>query len=423
MKVAGLFAGVGGIELGLSREGFEAALLCEFDPAAQAVLKSRFEGVPLVGDVRSLKRLPKGIDLLTAGFPCQDLSQAGRTKGIEGERSGLVGEVFRLLRNSDVPHVLIENVSFMLQLEQGRAMRFVVDSLRALGYRWGYRVLDSQAFGVPQRRQRVFIFASKEIDPGRVLFGSDVPSPEVPGHQGCACGFYWTEGERGLGWAVDSVPTLKGGSTVGIPSPPAIWMPTGELVTPEIRDVERMQGFPIDWTKPTAEVARETFRWKQMGNAVSVPVARWLGGRISRPGAMKCPMLAEVAPNRRWPTAALDVGGLSVAVDASMWPVHFKRDALVDFLRFPTKPLSARATLGFLQRLHKGQLHLPDGFLDAVEAHLRAMGGTPPRRPSKAERAAVAARSRARRSESAARHRRSSRAALASTGLLFEDGM
>ena len=122
-------------------------------------------------------------------------------------------------------------------------------------------------------------------------------------------------------------------------------------------------------------------------------------------------------------TAALDVGGLPVAVDAGMWPVSFKRDALVDFLRFPTKPLSARATLGFLQRLHKGQLRLPDGFLEAVEAHLRSVGGTPPRRPTKAEQAAVSARARADRSGAATRRRRATRASIVSTGPLFEDGV
>lgn len=424
MKVAGLFAGVGGIELGLSREGFEAGLLCEFDPAAQAVLRARFPDVPIAGDVRELKRLPRGTELLTAGFPCQDLSQAGKTRGIEGERSGLVAEVFRLLKTSDVPNVLIENVSFMLQLEQGRAMQFVVDSLRDLGYRWAYRVLDSQAFGVPQRRQRVFIFASKVLDPGQVLFTVDGVPPEPSSHEGRACGFYWTEGERGLGWAVDAVPTLKGGSTVGIPSPPAIWLPSGEIVTPEIRDAERMQGFPVDWTKPTAEVARETFRWKQMGNAVSVPVARWLGKQINRacgakPGKMVCALGGEVAQCRRWPAAAIDMGGVAISVEASMWPVHAPRDPLDEFLRYPTKPLSARATLGFLHRLHKGQLHLPAGLLDVVEAHLRAMGGVPPARPTRAERSAVAARVRASRAERAAKLRRSKRAVDAATGLLF----
>lgn len=386
MKVAGLFAGVGGIELGLSREGFEAALLCEFDVAAQTVLRTHFDAAAIASDVRELTKLPKGTQLVTAGFPCQDLSQAGKTRGIEGERSGLVAEVFRLLRKSDVPNVLIENVSFMLQLEQGRAMKIVIDELTRLRYRWAYRVVDSQAFGLPQRRQRVFIFASRERDPMEVLFAEDAGNQTKELRTNQACGFYWTEGERGLGWAVDAVPTLKGGSAVGIPSPPAIWLPSGEIVTPDIRDVERMQGFPVDWTRPAASVTRATIRWKQAGNAVSVPVAQWIGRRINRPGAVRADELGRINPERRWPFAGALIDGVAVELQASMWPVAYKRPPLAEFLRFPTKPLSAKATLGFLTRLHRGQLRLPAGLLDAVEAHLCLQGGSPPTRPSKVDR-------------------------------------
>ncbi|MDJ0114886.1 DNA cytosine methyltransferase, partial [Rhodococcus erythropolis] len=73
-------------------------LLCEIDPGAQAVLRSRFADVPLHGDVTKLRALPSDIELVAAGFPCQDLSQAGKTAGITGARSGLVDEVFRLVK-------------------------------------------------------------------------------------------------------------------------------------------------------------------------------------------------------------------------------------------------------------------------------------------------------------------------------------
>jgi DNA (cytosine-5)-methyltransferase 1 len=94
--VAGLFAGVGGIELGLQRAGMHSELLCEYWDPAVTVLEHRFEGVPLVRDVRQLQELPP-VRLVAAGFPCTDLSQAGFTRGIRGEASGLVAEVFRLL--------------------------------------------------------------------------------------------------------------------------------------------------------------------------------------------------------------------------------------------------------------------------------------------------------------------------------------
>ena len=106
--IAGLFAGVGGIELGLKKAGHKTQLLCEIDPLASAVLRDKFRRVKLVDDVQKLERLPKQTTLLTAGFPCQDLSQAGTTRGIRGARSGLVGEVFRLLQRQEVPWLLIE---------------------------------------------------------------------------------------------------------------------------------------------------------------------------------------------------------------------------------------------------------------------------------------------------------------------------
>src|SRR5581483_7195305 len=95
LRVAGWFAGIGGIELGLADSQHRSELLCEIEPSAQRVLRARFEDVPLVDDVREIDRLPE-VDLVAAGFPCQDLSQAGRTEGITGSRSGLVDEVFRL---------------------------------------------------------------------------------------------------------------------------------------------------------------------------------------------------------------------------------------------------------------------------------------------------------------------------------------
>ena len=93
MKVAGLFAGIGGLELGLRQAGHNSVAFSEIWEPAAAVLASRFPDAPNLGDVAQIKSLPKGVELLTAGFPCQDLSQAGKTAGIKGARSGLVEHV------------------------------------------------------------------------------------------------------------------------------------------------------------------------------------------------------------------------------------------------------------------------------------------------------------------------------------------
>jgi DNA (cytosine-5)-methyltransferase 1 len=370
--VAGLFAGIGGFEKGLGAAGHRTELLCEVDPLASAVLQARFPGTAVHGDIRTLASLPRRVDLVVAGFPCQDLSQAGRTAGIAGARSGLVGEVFRLLVARPVERVLLENVPFMLQLAGGHAMDVIVRSFEELGYRWAYRVVDARAFGLPQRRQRIFFLATREGDPRDVLFVDDAAEPaEQDGLGQVAFGFYWTEGLKGLGWAANAVPTLKGGSTVGVPSPPGVWLPSGEIVTIGLRDAERLQGFQADWTKPAEAVGRRSMRWKLVGNAVSVPVARWLGERLARPGRFDERAIMPLFPGARWPDVAWNVGEGRFTTQLSMWPVRRKARRLHEFLT-ECEPLSPRATAGFLARTRKSTLRFAPGFLEAVENHLRA---------------------------------------------------
>lgn len=372
MKVAGLFAGVGGIELGLKQAGLSTALLCEIDPRAQAVLKHRFPRVRIESDVQSIGRLPRGIDLLAAGFPCQDLSQAGKTGGIFGRRSGLIRSVFGLISESKPPWVLIENVPFLLRLDGGRGIAYIVRKLEALRYRWAYRIVDTRAFGLPHRRERFFLLASRDGDPAACLLTENRPaySSGVTGH--LAHGFYWTEGNRGLGWAVDAVPTIKGGSSLGIPSPPAIWFPDGQFATPDIRDAERLQGFPVNWTRPAETVGRPSYRWTLVGNAVSVPVARWIGRRLldQSHAMLKWPMdgLSRSAP---WPRAAFGGPGIGrFAVDVGTFPLVRKRRHLHEFLRYEPLPLSRRAAEGFQRRLQGSSLVRSAEFDDALARYV-----------------------------------------------------
>jgi DNA (cytosine-5)-methyltransferase 1 len=373
LRVVGLFAGIGGIELGLHRAGHKTELLCEIDDGAQEVLRARFPRVPLVGDIREIDQLPSA-DLICAGFPCQDLSQAGRTAGISGHNSGLVSEVFRLLEGSDPEWVLLENVPFMLRLERGRAMRFLTDELSSRGYTWAYRIVDSRSFGLPQRRKRVVLLASRLHDPRSALFVDEGTRRDDPDESDVACGFYWTEGIRGLGWAVDAVPTLKGGSTIGIPSPPAIRLPRGEgVVIPDIRDAERLQGFEPDWTLPAVEIGlRQGARWKLVGNAVSVPMAEWVGTRLSSPATVEMPTGDHVAGV--WPSAAWGREGDAFGVERSQWALDdTSRPRLVDFLTHEPAPLSERATRGFLSRASRSSLRFAPGFLEDVALHLDRM--------------------------------------------------
>lgn len=372
----GLFAGIGGIERGLAKAGFDTDLLCEVDPGAVAVLRRRMPDVPIDLDIRAMRSIPK-VDVVAAGFPCQDLSQAGRTAGIHGERSGLVDHAFRLIRRpaAGPTWLELENVPFMLQLDRGRAMLHLTTELEDMGFMWAYRVVDARAFGLPQRRLRVLLVASRTEDPRGVLFADDAV-PRVPADpERHACGFYWTEGVRGLGWAVDAVPTLKGGSTVGIASPPAIRLAADHsLVTPSIEDAERLQGFPAGWTTPAVDDAgsRRGHRWKLVGNAVSVPMATWVAGRLREPGQYDASRGRALSAGSAWPSAAWGRRGKTYQVDVSQWPVRQRYRHLESFVRQPA-PLSRRATAGFLKRAESGRLRFVDGFLDDVRLHLERL--------------------------------------------------
>jgi DNA (cytosine-5)-methyltransferase 1 len=374
MKVGALFAGIGGLELGLHKAGHQPLLTCEISDPAIAVLTERFNGIPNWPDVRTIASLPEEVELLTAGFPCQDLSQAGMTAGITGERSGLVDHVFRLLDNRRIPVVVLENVSFMLQLDRGAAMSSLTTAFEERGYRWAYRTVNSLSF-LPQRRERVFFVASTcDLDPEKVLFADDVqPKLSTPELCSRAHGFYWTEGTRGLGWAPDAVPTLKNGSTVGIPSPPAILLPSGRIIKPDIRDAERLQGFPEDWTKPAEKVGRSSLRWSLVGNAVTVPVAAWLGSRLKQPGFYFRDLDIPWPRKTTWPRAARYDGTRRIAVNVGPYPVWSKRPPLHKFLAYDGVPLSAKATAGFLSRTEDSSLRFVPGFIAAVRTHLRQM--------------------------------------------------
>ncbi len=375
MRVASLFSGIGGFELGLSRAGFETVMMCESDQLARSVLRCRFPSIPIRSDVKGVKRLPK-CEVLTAGWPCQDLSQAGRTAGIEGHRSGLISEVFRILEAAkEKPEfVLLENVAFALHLQKGAALRYVTSNLERLGYKWAYRILDSRQFGVPQRRRRVFILGSRNLSPQSILFrgaenagSTGVSPPEL-------FGFYWTEGNTGLGWSPEAVPPLKGGSALSIPSPPAIWNKrTRAFLTPGISDAERMQGFPANWTAvSTLERERKRSRWKLVGNAVSVPVVEWIGRCIIEQAADD----GKFEPNRQIPKMATAAFG-----QQGNEPSYFSLNCegpdkptvgnLKDFELNDASELSLRAASGFLSRIEKSSLKTHPRFIPDLRNFVR----------------------------------------------------
>jgi DNA (cytosine-5)-methyltransferase 1 len=173
MKTISLFSGVGGMDLGFQRAGFEHVAFCEADAYRREVLARHWPDVPIYDDVRTFDYQGQ-VDCLIGGFPCQDLSVAGRRAGLAGERSGLFYDAIRIADRvvQQGGYVVLENVAGLLSSNHGRDFAIVLRSLADIGFTQPtWRVLDSQFFGVPQRRKRIFVVAqrSKSSVPGEVL--------------------------------------------------------------------------------------------------------------------------------------------------------------------------------------------------------------------------------------------------------------
>ena len=383
LSIAAFFAGIGGIEEGFHLAGCKTVFFCEKDERAKAVLSYHYPDVPINDDIATVTSIPK-VDIVTAGFPCQDLSQAGLKKGINGNQSSLVQHLFRILNSvdkSDLPEwLIIENVSYMISLDSGNAIKFLISEIEKLGYSWGYRVVDARSFGVPQRRLRLLLVASRNHDVRDVLFSQDVKTPPVDDtireiDENLLYGFYWTEGKRGLGWAVDAVPTLKIGSKIGIPSPPAIWVPKKNFFgTPEIRDAERLQGFSSDWTLPAMSLpkSKRGDRWHLVGNAVCVNMSHWLANSLINPGSFDT-SLARKINRKKWPKAAYGYKGQVFEVDVGTWPVDNRPPHLKEFLNYPLIPLTEKGLRGFYSRAISSELiNYPPRFIESMEVFLKS---------------------------------------------------
>lgn len=358
MKVVSLFSGIGGFDLGFERAGMDVVGVCEINKHAQTVLQRRFPSATLHTDVRSVHYERGSVDLICGGFPCQDLSVAGKRRGLDGERSGLWFEFARIIDETEPAWVVIENVPGLFSSARGADFAVIIQWLAQRGYGVGWRVLDAQGFGIAQRRKRVFIVASFGSPRGctvllepESLQGDYQPRRKTgQDDTGTVAKCLTAHGQRG-DWETENMisighpdvsPTLraeaKGSIMSGsgdINAPLAIsingnhlqwdisieqthtlvtnrpeqvlWemchtdnptricpdqetsptlvsrMGTGGNQVPLIgvrrltpTECERLQGFPDGWTDGQSD----TQRYKQLGNAVAVPVAEWIGRRI-----------------------------------------------------------------------------------------------------------------------------------------------
>lgn len=339
MNAISLFSGVGGFDLGFERAGIETVLQIEQDKHALGVLERHWPNVERITDVRDVgvsvagrngrdlivtdtggaKQDPSSggdglgraehheqrepydaeasesdtarragdVDLIYGGFPCQDVSVAGKRAGLGGERSGLWFEFERIVSELQPRWVVIENVPGLLSSNGGADFGVILTGLDQLGFDASWAILDSQHFGVPQRRRRVFI----------------VGGPRGRGAEQVLslCESCGGNPETGRAPRQDVAVTLRGRSHGTGVNPPGrggeeafgdnlkMWLENQSVekygtmdaagagvrrLTPT--ECERLQGFPDGWTAGLSD----SHRYKQMGNAVTVPVAEWIGHRL-----------------------------------------------------------------------------------------------------------------------------------------------
>ena len=230
-----LFAGIGGIDLGLERAGMICKWQVEIDPFRRQVLAKHWPDVERFGDVKDVgKHNLAAVDLIAGGFPCQDISTANQNaEGLQGERSGLWSEFARIIGELGPRWVLVENVKRLLSINDGRDFGTVLKDLARCGYDATWQVLRASDVGAFHRRERVFLIANR--DSKRIKGFWNEPLSQQPT-------FSWCQDVRG--------PTdLRGRSDI-----------------PEPLVCRSGDGFPaaVD----------------AIGNAVVPQVAEWIGRRI-----------------------------------------------------------------------------------------------------------------------------------------------
>jgi DNA (cytosine-5)-methyltransferase 1 len=283
-----LFSGVGGFDLGCDHAGWRCEWQVEKDEQCREVLEHHWPGLDRYDDVRTVDGATlTPVDVITYGFPCQDLSVAGKRAGLDGERTGLFFETIRIIRemreatHGAYPAVAIaENVVGLLTADGGAAMGRCLDALAELGsvaVEW--RVLDARYFGVPQRRRRVFLVAcfnpragrSEQIFPDGQIHARDLlEDPHL-------VGFYRTQGTADDP-CCGILPPLK---TI---TPCAI---AGGSIEPRMLtpiESERAMGWPDDHTKHGTDgrTIADSVRYRMCGNGVVAPVAAYVARSVTR---------------------------------------------------------------------------------------------------------------------------------------------
>ena len=316
MKVASLFSGIGGFEKGIlqAEPNTKVVFASEFDPESKAkdinkqparIIYNKNFGEYSHGDITKIDatNVPNH-EILCGGFPCQDVSIAGKREGLCGAKSGLFYDIIRILREKQPKLVFLENVPGLLSSNKGWDFARVIIELEGVGYTCEWQILNSKDFGVPQNRRRVYIIGHLRGADTRPIFPITTNDKSIDDLQGqytnCltsryegaqATGSYIIESELDAQITCHSTlprssKTGKGGTghlqrndgiTYCIDAANNVAVEVNQRIrrlTPI--ECERLQGFPDNWT----EGISDTNRYKCLGNAVTVNVIEFIAHRI-----------------------------------------------------------------------------------------------------------------------------------------------
>ncbi|MFL6968457.1 DNA cytosine methyltransferase [Pseudomonas alvandae] len=271
--IGSLFAGIGGFDVGFENAGYRSAWQVELNPINRAVLADRFPHAQQFEDVRqSGAHNLSSVDVLTAGFPCQDISLAGNregnhaSRGLRGERSGLFWEVIRILKEIQPSWVVLENVVNLLAVNDSQDFETVVRALAQCGYVGFWRVLNAQYFGVPQQRRRIFLVAGYRRMPPFEFLADAAPVDAIPP---ASRSIQWPRPADA--WAANTLLANKAGSQIALGCNTFVAHPNGWDQMAERQRASEDDGLCLGLD--AANLA-EAF---SAGNAVVTQIAEWVG--------------------------------------------------------------------------------------------------------------------------------------------------
>lgn len=316
-KVVSLFSGIGGLDLGFENAGFNVIWANDFDKYAVKTYQENVNHSIVEGDIRIEKKNIPEHDVLIGGFPCQPFSTLGKLEGFEDEERGtLFFEIKSIIKEHKTKVVVLENVKNIINHDNGKTFERMLHELHSIGYDCNYQVLNTADFGIPQRRNRVFLVAFLREKFNEEEFKYPKPKKLKITTQDLLD----KEVDKKYFLSKKILPTILGEGTKGYIVKPTIDMPISKTLTATMHKMHRasqdnyftddinrsrfedpsksnirkltpnecrkLQGFPSDWN----QVVSDCQAYKQFGNAVTVDVAYEVANNVKK----------YMDKNRRW---------------------------------------------------------------------------------------------------------------------------